>query len=93
MFLSTGKSKAFAHLLNEVFLHGFDSKVICMEDYRVTDIENEQCVLVVASTFGNGEPPDNGQVRNDLYIYIIKAIEKRFGYGAYLDLSLPLKSR
>ena len=59
MFLSTGKSKAFAHLLNEVFLHGFDSKVICMEDYRVTDIENEQCVLVVASTFGNGEPPDN----------------------------------
>ena len=62
-FLPTGKSKAFAHLLNEVFLHGFDSKVFCLEDYRVTDIENEQCVLVVASTFGNGEPPDNGQVR------------------------------
>ncbi|XP_066928412.1 nitric oxide synthase, inducible-like [Clytia hemisphaerica] len=57
----TGKSKAFANLLNEVFLHGFDSKVYCMQDYRVTDIENEQCVLFVASTFGNGEPPDNGQ--------------------------------
>ena len=89
MFLSTGKSKAFAHLLNEVFLHGFDSKVICMEDYRVTDIENEQCVLVVASTFGNGEPPDNGQVRNDLYIYYQSHWE-RVGYGAYLGLSLPL---
>jgi len=33
-----------------------------MDDYRVADIENEQCVLFVASTFGNGEPPDNGKV-------------------------------
>ena len=63
-----GKSKAFANLLNEVFLHGFDSKVYCMQDYRVTDIENEQCVLFVASTFGNGEPPDNGQVNRSIVL-------------------------
>lgn len=58
----TGKSQAFASRLNDLFLHGFDAKCICMEDYKIGDMENEQCMLLVASTFGNGEAPDNGQV-------------------------------
>ena len=58
----TGKSETYAHKLNKLFLHAFDSRVVCMEDYNFLDIENERCVLVVASTFGNGEAPDNGQV-------------------------------
>lgn len=57
----TGKSEEYATMLNELFLHAFDSKVICMEDYDFANIYNEKCVLIVASTFGNGEAPDNGQ--------------------------------
>jgi len=58
----TGKSEKFAHTLNEIFLFGFDSKVMCMEDYEVDLLKEEQCVMVITSTFGNGESPDNGKV-------------------------------
>jgi len=57
----TGKSETFAQTLNSLFLHAFDSKVMCMSDYDVTRIEYDQCILFVSSTTGNGEAPDNGQ--------------------------------
>ena len=58
----TGKSETFAKSLNNLFLKEFDSKVVCMEDYNIREIGNEQCVLIVASTFGNGDAPENGEV-------------------------------
>ena len=33
-----------------------------MDDYSHPDLENEQLVLIVTSTFGNGDPPENGEV-------------------------------
>lgn len=33
-----------------------------MDDYDVVDLEHETLVLVVTSTFGNGDPPENGEV-------------------------------
>lgn len=33
-----------------------------MDDYDVVDLEHETMVLVVTSTFGNGDPPENGEV-------------------------------
>lgn len=38
-------------------------QVSSMDDYDVVDLEHETLVLVVTSTFGNGDPPENGEVR------------------------------
>ena len=37
-------------------------QVMCMDEYDVTNIEHESLLLVVTSTFGNGDPPENGEV-------------------------------
>lgn len=34
-----------------------------MDAYDVVSLEHEALVLVVTSTFGNGDPPENGEVR------------------------------
>lgn len=38
-----------------------------MSDYDVFSIEHETLLLIVTSTFGNGEPPANGEVRIEVY--------------------------
>lgn len=43
-------------------------KVHCMADYDITSIEHEALLLVVTSTFGNGDPPENGVVSTLLYL-------------------------
>lgn len=40
----------------------FILQVSSMDDYDVVDLEHETLVLVVTSTFGNGDPPENGEV-------------------------------
>ena len=49
-----------------------------MEEYAHPEMENEQLVLIVTSTFGNGDPPENGEVSENhfqraIYIYLLKA--------------------
>ncbi|GIX99686.1 nitric oxide synthase, inducible [Caerostris extrusa] len=57
----TGKSETFARKLANVLHASFNTKVLCMEDYDTNDLTSEDFVIVVASTFGTGEPPDNGK--------------------------------
>ncbi|XP_041456933.1 nitric oxide synthase, brain-like isoform X3 [Lytechinus variegatus] len=57
----TGKSEKYAKTLCEIFKHAFDAKVMNMEEYDVANIEHESLLLVVTSTFGNGDPPENGE--------------------------------
>lgn len=33
-----------------------------MFDYDISSMEHEALLLVVTSTFGNGDPPENGEV-------------------------------
>lgn len=33
-----------------------------MQDFDFFDIEHKELVLIVTSTFGNGDPPENGEV-------------------------------
>lgn len=39
------------------------NQVMSMEEYDIVHLEHETLVLVVTSTFGNGDPPENGEVR------------------------------
>ncbi|CAB3251854.1 unnamed protein product [Arctia plantaginis] len=56
----TGKSEQYAKELGVIFGHAFNAQVHCMADYDITSIEHEALLLVVTSTFGNGDPPENG---------------------------------
>ena len=33
-----------------------------MADYEIADLKREELLLVITSTFGNGDPPENGKV-------------------------------
>ena len=37
-----------------------------MDSYDVISLEHESLVLVITSTFGNGDPPENGEVSPSL---------------------------
>ncbi|XP_039248117.2 nitric oxide synthase 1-like isoform X2 [Styela clava] len=56
----TGKSLEYAKTLCDIFNHAFAAKVVCMDDYDIVHLEHETLLLVVTSTFGNGDPPENG---------------------------------
>lgn len=59
MLVKVCRSSSCSELIN----HMIDChQVICMQDYTYPDMENEQLVLIVTSTFGNGDPPENGEV-------------------------------
>jgi sulfite reductase (NADPH) flavoprotein alpha-component len=40
---------------------GFDIRLSCMADYQISNLEKSQYVLMMTSTFGDGDSPDNGQ--------------------------------
>lgn len=73
----TGTSQMYAEKLGELLGHAFHSQVLSMEEYDISNIEHEALLLVITSTFGNGDPPENGVVfaqnlyamkMNDAYI-------------------------
>ena len=40
---------------------GFAPRVLCFDKFETVDLPKEEHVLVITSTYGDGEPPDNAQ--------------------------------
>ncbi|XP_070568864.1 nitric oxide synthase 1-like [Ptychodera flava] len=73
----TGTSEAFATSLGQMFNHAFHAQVMCMDDYDITNLVKERLLMVVTSTFGNGDAPANGE----------KFAKSLRGFGGFLDKS------
>lgn len=58
----TGKSESFARTLANFMSRAFDVKTFCMNEYNFNRIYQENLLMIVTSTFGNGEAPMNGEV-------------------------------
>ena len=58
----TGNSETLAkQAYDKAVARGFTASLKDMGDYRKTQLKNEQNLLVVVSTHGEGDPPDNAQ--------------------------------
>ncbi|XP_078670103.1 nitric oxide synthase 1-like [Branchiostoma floridae x Branchiostoma belcheri] len=73
----TGKSESFATSTLGIFKHAFDAKMMCMDEYEITNLEKEELVIVVTSTFGNGDPPDNGEAFSQALLHMRHPPSKR----------------
>ncbi len=58
----TGTAEGLAKKLSkEAEKRGFKAKLVDMAKYETVDLTKEENVLVITSTYGDGEPPDNAQ--------------------------------
>lgn len=56
----SGNSEALAEEFgSRLASTGFNAPVICTEDYKPADLVNEKKLLIISSTWGEGDPPDN----------------------------------
>jgi sulfite reductase (NADPH) flavoprotein alpha-component len=57
----TGNAESFAEKCAEhIKSNGFQASVLAMDSVKMADLEKQTQVLLLASTFGDGDPPDNG---------------------------------
>ncbi len=58
----TGTAEGLAKKTSkEAEKRGFKPKLVCMEKHDTVDLTKEENVLVITSTYGDGDPPDNAQ--------------------------------
>ncbi|XP_073523877.1 nitric oxide synthase, inducible [Phyllobates terribilis] len=78
----TGKSETFAKKLQTLFSYAFNTKVFCMEDYNIDNLDKESLLLVVTSTFGNGDCPSNGE-KFKKSIFNLKTLKNKLRYAVF----------
>lgn len=57
----TGRSEMFAEKLQKRLSASFAVQIIRMDEYDLEQLPQERLIFVIASTFGNGDSPDNGK--------------------------------
>ncbi|UKS30972.1 bifunctional nitrate reductase/sulfite reductase flavoprotein subunit alpha [Paenibacillus sp. HWE-109] len=58
----TGNAEGAAHACaKQLQQEGYDIRLVQMNAYALDDLPNERHMLFIASTFGAGDPPDNGE--------------------------------
>ncbi|XP_013151690.1 nitric oxide synthase, inducible isoform X2 [Falco peregrinus] len=78
----TGKSETLANNLCSLFNCAFNTKILCMDEYNICDLEKETLLLVVTSTFGNGDSPNNGKTfKNSLLT--LKFLRGKIRYAVF----------
>ncbi|NWI54792.1 NOS2 protein, partial [Calyptomena viridis] len=78
----TGKSETLASTLCSLFNCAFNTRMLCMDEYNISDLEKETLLLVVTSTFGNGDSPGNGKtLKNSLLT--LKLLRKKIRYAVF----------
>uniref|UniRef100_A0A8C3YF28 Nitric oxide synthase n=1 Tax=Catagonus wagneri TaxID=51154 RepID=A0A8C3YF28_9CETA len=78
----TGRSETLARDLGALFSCAFNPKVLCMDEYRLSRLEEEQLLLVVTSTFGNGNSPGNGEKLKKA-LFMLKELTNKFRYAVF----------
>ncbi|XP_031513286.1 nitric oxide synthase, inducible [Papio anubis] len=78
----TGKSEALAWDLGALFSCAFNPKVVCMDKYSLSCLEEERLLLVVTSTFGNGDCPGNGE-KLKKSLFMLKELTNKFRYAVF----------
>ncbi|KAK2525340.1 nitric oxide synthase, inducible isoform X1 [Columba livia] len=78
----TGKSETLAHNLCSLFNRAFSTKILCMDEYNISDLEEETLLLVVTSTFGNGDSPNNGKTLKNSLLNL-KVLRKKIRYAVF----------
>jgi sulfite reductase (NADPH) flavoprotein alpha-component len=88
----TGNSKKVAtDFSSRLKKQGVQSKVKSLDQYRITDLSKESCLLVVMSTQGDGEPPAAAKKFYDyLYQNEVKLDHLKYGVLALGDSAYPL---
>jgi len=88
----TGNSKKVAvDFSNRLKKQGVQTKIKSLDQYKLTDLAKESCLLVVISTQGDGEPP---AAAKKFYDYVLQSDVKlnnlKYGVLALGDTSYPL---
>ncbi|XP_014334007.2 nitric oxide synthase, inducible isoform X1 [Bos mutus] len=78
----TGRSETLAQDLGALFSCAFNPKVLCMDQYQLSHLEEEQLLLVVTSTFGNGDSPGNGE-KLKKSLLMLKELTNTFRYAVF----------
>ncbi|MFK7909902.1 MAG: sulfite reductase flavoprotein subunit alpha [Akkermansiaceae bacterium] len=82
----TGNSEILAKKTGKVLTKaGFNPEVVDMAGYKVDQLPKEQIVLIITSTYGDGEPPDNAM---DLHAAVLAEDAPRLDGVKYSVLSL-----
>jgi sulfite reductase alpha subunit-like flavoprotein len=74
----TGRAEKFAEMAMTVFSRMFNCRLLEINSYNFDRLDQENLILVIASTTGNGEAPYNGNVNRTFLINMRKRERNSF---------------